>query len=144
MPSKRSVMPWIGAFAMCLGLMVSAHAQQPGAAPDVPQKEQKLSKTGQAETIVVTATKREEDVTKVPISVTVISGDTLEEQHIVDFTDLTRSVPNLSFSGGAAGGGSGIPGSAGPYRRMASRAPRSASRMHRRPRPPLGRANRRP
>jgi len=45
---------------------------------------------------------------KIPLSVTVISGDDLEDQHIVTFADLTRAVPNLSFSGGAQGGGSGL------------------------------------
>jgi iron complex outermembrane recepter protein len=108
MPSKKSAMPRIGAFALCSGLIVSAHAQQSGAAPDTQQKEQKPAKATQVETIVVTATKREEDVTKVPISVTVIGGEALEEQHIVSFADLTRAVPNLSFSGGAAGGGPGL------------------------------------
>src|ERR1700682_6558002 len=108
MNSKRCVMLWIGAFAVYSNLIVTVHAQQPGTPPDVPQREQRLTKTEQIETIVVTATKRREDVTKVPLSVTVISGEALEDQHITNFTDLTRSVPNLSFSGGAAGGGSGL------------------------------------
>src|ERR1700682_898754 len=94
MNSKRCVMLWIGAFAVHSSLIFTAHAQ--------------VAKTEQIETIVVTATKRQEDVTKVPLSVTVISGEALEDQHITNFTDLTRSVPNLSFSGGAQGGGSGL------------------------------------
>jgi iron complex outermembrane receptor protein len=94
MNSRRCVVLWIGAFAVHSSLIFTAHAQ--------------VAKTEQIETIVVTATKRQEDVTKVPLSVTVISGEALEDQHITNFTDLTRSVPNLSFSGGAAGGGSGL------------------------------------
>jgi iron complex outermembrane recepter protein len=108
MDLKRRVL-WIGAFAVCSSLMVAAHAQQQGTAPpDAPQRDLKPAKPDQIETIVVNATKRLEDVTKVPLSVTVIGGEALEEQHIVSFADLTRSVPNLSFSGGAAGGGPGL------------------------------------
>lgn len=98
----------IGAFAVCSQIFVTASAQQSGAAPDSSTKAQGAGKTEQLESIVVTATKRKEDVTKVPLSVTVIGGDALEEQHITNIADLTRSVPNLSFSGGAAGGGSGL------------------------------------
>ena len=98
----------IGAFTVCLQFFATASAQQPGAAPDNSTKAQGAGKTEQLESIVVTATKRKEDVTKIPLSVTVIGGDALEEQHITNIVDLTRSVPNLSFSGGAAGGGSGL------------------------------------
>ena len=105
MLAKRGLTLWAGAFAVYSCLMVTAQAQQP---PDIPQKEPRLAKTEQIETIIVNATKRQEDVTKVPLSITVIGGEALEEQHITNFVDLTRSVPNLSFSGGAAGGGSGL------------------------------------
>src|SRR5450631_2033545 len=98
----------IGAFAVCSQFFLTASAQQPGAAADSSTKAQGAGKTEQLESIVVTATKRKEDVTKVPLSVTVIGGDALEDQHITNIVDLTRSVPNLSFSGGAAGGGSGL------------------------------------
>ena len=105
MSPSRCMMPRFGAFATLAGLMLAAHAQQSVAPPDSARKDPKAEK---GETIVVTATKRAEDVAKVPISITVIGGDALEEQHIVDFADLTRSVPNLSFTGGAAGGGAGL------------------------------------
>ncbi len=101
-------MLWIGAFAVCSQLIVTASAQQSGAAPDSTTKGPAAGKAEQLETIVVTATKRKEDVTKIPLSVTVIGGEALEDQHITNMADLTRSVPNLSFSGGAQGGGSGL------------------------------------
>ncbi|WP_153061345.1 TonB-dependent receptor plug domain-containing protein, partial [Escherichia coli] len=56
------------------------------------------------ETVIVTSQKRLEDVLKVPISVTALGGDSLKENQIVDFSDLTRNVPNVSFtSQGGAG-----------------------------------------
>lgn len=55
--------------------------------------------------VLVTSQKRKEDVRKVPLSVSVISGDALQENHINDITDLTRSVPNVSFS---SQGGAGL------------------------------------
>jgi len=57
--------------------------------------------------VVVTATKRKEDVSKVPISMSVIGGDELTAQHITDYADVTRSIPNISFSGAGGGGDAG-------------------------------------
>jgi iron complex outermembrane recepter protein len=56
------------------------------------------------ETIVVTAQKRKEDVKEVPLSVSAISGEALQDNQIVDFTDLSRIVPNLSFMSQAGPG----------------------------------------
>jgi iron complex outermembrane recepter protein len=107
MYSTGRVVLCIGAFAVHCGFALTANAQQQGASLDAPSKDSKASKA-EIETIVVNATKRQEDVAKIPLSVTVIGGEALEEQHITSFADLTRSVPNLSFSGGAQGGGSGL------------------------------------
>ena len=57
------------------------------------------------ETITVTAQKRSEDIKEVPLSITAISGEQLKEQHIENYDDLARAVPNLSF---ANGGGTGL------------------------------------
>jgi iron complex outermembrane recepter protein len=54
--------------------------------------------------VVVTATKRSEDILRVPMSVTALSGDQLLARQIVSLDDLTRSVPGLSFSGGGGPG----------------------------------------
>ncbi|MCP9221165.1 TonB-dependent receptor [Erythrobacter sp. LQ02-29] len=48
-------------------------------------------------TIIVTARKREEDVQDVSESITVVSGDALEELQIVESSDLTRVSPALTF-----------------------------------------------
>jgi iron complex outermembrane receptor protein len=54
--------------------------------------------------VMVTSQKRKEDIRKVPLSISVLSGETLQESHIQNFTDLTRSVPNISFSSQAGAG----------------------------------------
>ncbi|MCB1632873.1 MAG: Plug domain-containing protein, partial [Pseudomonadales bacterium] len=45
--------------------------------------------------IIVTAQKREQDVQDVPISMAVVSGDTLTNLNVKDFTELDRFVPNF-------------------------------------------------
>jgi len=82
-------------------------AQAPG--PEVaqtppPEGGQTVSRTssGQLEQIVVTANKRAEEAKDVPTSISVVGGYELEEHHVDDYDDITRSVPGVSF--GAQGG----------------------------------------
>ncbi|MDB5394768.1 MAG: pdt [Rhodospirillales bacterium] len=60
--------------------------------------------SGQIEEIVVTATQRSEKLKNVPASISVLGGRDLEERHIVDYDDIARSVPGVSF---VAHGGTG-------------------------------------
>ncbi len=55
--------------------------------------------------IVVTAQKRTQDVIKVPISISVLSGSTLQSEHIESYEDIARAVPGVSFQ---SGGGPGL------------------------------------
>jgi iron complex outermembrane recepter protein len=48
--------------------------------------------------IVVTAEKTSEPLSKTPISISAVSSSTLQEQHITDYEQLARAVPNLSYS----------------------------------------------
>ncbi len=50
--------------------------------------------------IVVTATKRAESLQDVPLSITALSGQSMERAGIVDFLDYAVKVPNLTFSSG--------------------------------------------
>ncbi len=59
---------------------------------------------GRIEEITVTSQKRSENVRKVPLSVTVLSGAQIRAAHIESFADLARAVPNLSFSSQAGEG----------------------------------------
>ena len=53
---------------------------------------------GGLEEITVTAQKVTESLRNVPISISVVKGTQLADQHINDTEDLTRAVPNFSFS----------------------------------------------
>ena len=52
---------------------------------------------GQLEEVVVTAQKRVEDVQRVPISLQVLSGETLENLHVTGFSDFAQFIPSLSY-----------------------------------------------
>lgn len=54
------------------------------------------------EEIVVTAQKREERLQDVPISITALSGDTLQQKNYTSLSDIAGSAPNLQFGGGAS------------------------------------------
>ena len=54
--------------------------------------------------VVVTAQKRSENVRDVPLSISVLSSDQLEKQHIANYGDLARTVPGLSFTNTGSSG----------------------------------------
>ena len=78
------------------------------------------TKSGQLEEIVVTATRHEESLSKVPISVTALSQETLDQKGIKDFQDIVRFMPGVSIDqtgtnaisirGISASGGAGTTG----------------------------------
>ena len=84
-------------------LAMSALAQEapdssaPNSAPEA-ARATKGQLTSGIQTVVVTAQKRQEDPNKIALSISAVSGEALQEQHVTDITDLTRSVPNISFS----------------------------------------------
>src|SRR5258708_35388450 len=53
--------------------------------------------SGGLEEIVVTATRREEGISKVPISMTALSQDALDQRGIRDLTELVRFTPGVSI-----------------------------------------------
>ena len=54
--------------------------------------------SGGIATVIITAQKRKEDIRDVPLSVSVLSGEQLQAQQITTVEDLTRNIPNVSFS----------------------------------------------
>jgi outer membrane receptor protein involved in Fe transport len=72
------------------------------------------------EEIIVTATKRSEDIQKVPMSIQALSTQKLEENHVSSFQDYAKLLPSVSFQDGVAGGGAGGPGFARVYMRGVS------------------------
>ena len=55
------------------------------------------------ETIIVTATKREQNIYDVPTAISAFSQETIEKQGITDLTDIGKFVPNLNVTGFSAG-----------------------------------------
>ena len=79
----------------------AAFAQDPPAQPEQPP-------AGSAEnvdenTIFVTATRRSENLQDVPIAITAMGTETLDELQVDDFDDYARFVPSLSFRSLAPG-----------------------------------------
>ena len=75
-----------------------ASAAAPAAAPA------DTSTVGQLQSITVTASKRTEDIKDIPTSVSAIDADQLADHHVVNYDDITRTVPGLSFQAGAGPG----------------------------------------
>jgi iron complex outermembrane receptor protein len=60
----------------------------------------------QLQEIIVTAQKRTEDVQQVPIAITAISGDTLQQRGVTSLSDLSNIAPNVSLDAGTPFSGS--------------------------------------
>jgi iron complex outermembrane receptor protein len=76
---------------------LAVHAQSaPAAAQSQPAPA--AADDGKNEDIVVTAQRREERLQDVPISVSAVTGASLERSGIVDTRQLTQSIPGLTFS----------------------------------------------
>ncbi len=79
-----------------LALPAVAHAQSE---TDAQATEEDLAdELAASNTIVVTATKREQTLQETPVSVSVTSGDTLEQAQIRDVLDLQTVAPSLRVS----------------------------------------------
>ena len=86
------LLPIVAAIATVLAS--AAQAQAPAAAPK--KDDDKLEK------ITVTATKREESIQDVPVAVTVISGERMEQLNLNNVSTITSQVPTLNFRANAS------------------------------------------
>jgi iron complex outermembrane receptor protein len=76
-----------------------AAAAEPATPPaDAAEEAEKNPVSG--EEIVVTARKREENIQEVPVAVSVVSGEVLEERGSADISEIQSAVPNLSIYAG--------------------------------------------
>ena len=67
------------------------------ALPAYAQEPTEESETSGSEEIVVTATRKSEALSKVPLSVSAFSAETLEERGIRDFSEIIRQTPGITF-----------------------------------------------
>lgn len=89
-----------------VGLSLAALSAAVAAADEAAPNQGKLQ-SDQIEVVNVTAQKRKEDPAKVAMSITAVTGSQLQAEHVNDFTDLTRVVPNISFTAASGNGGAG-------------------------------------
>ena len=92
----------LSAVALCVTALVALPAR--GQQVPAPQGAASAPSPLALETVTVTAQKRKEDPKKVPLSISVLSGDAIQDDHVTSLTDLTRAVPNLSYSTQAGAG----------------------------------------
>ncbi len=97
----RHVVTLVAALAVVLGLAAPALAQAPEQEPaEAPTTEENAAPAeGQkfiAE-IIVTSRKTEENIQEVPIAVSVVTGEQLEDLAAADISELQSYVPNLSI-----------------------------------------------
>src|SRR5690606_17467426 len=62
-----------------------------------------VAQEGALEEIVVTATRREENLQEVPISVVAVTGENLELRGIDTIEELSQAIPNIVATGGGGG-----------------------------------------
>jgi outer membrane receptor protein involved in Fe transport len=108
---------WKGATAALLASTMLAPlpalAQDPPAPPTDPAPAP--AATPQDEQIIVTATKRSENLQDVPIAITAITTKTLDDLQVDSFDDYARLVPSLSAKTGGTGGSADGPGTNNVY-----------------------------
>ena len=93
--SKRIVIAGVASGMACL-VPLTALAQAASAA--VAPASAASAPSNEIAHVVITAQKRKEDIRDVPLSVSVLSGEQLQAQQITTVEDLTRNIPNISFS----------------------------------------------
>ncbi len=72
-------------------------AEEEGAFSDEEMEDLELM-AGEIENIIINARKREETLQSVPMAVTAISGYELDNQNVVNVSDIQFKVPNMSFT----------------------------------------------
>jgi outer membrane receptor protein involved in Fe transport len=94
-----------------------ANAQDATAPASEKKKAQASDSPQTLEGITVTAAKREQDIQKVPISMTALTGEQLERQGVTSLVDLARIAPSLTVASSGPGSNNliirGISSSAG-------------------------------
>jgi len=88
----------LSACAMTLVMTDAAWAEDAGQAAQTANSDS----NGMGADIVVTARRRAEDISKVPVSITAFSSQQLVAKNIVNVADLTKVTPGLNITGGGS------------------------------------------
>jgi len=99
MRGSKSLMVAMGLALVQVSMAQTETADNATAAPTAAAKEE--SKL--LDTVMVTATKREESIYEVPVAITAFAAETMERQGIADLTDIGKFVPNMNVTGFSAG-----------------------------------------
>jgi len=81
----------VAAALACGGATVWADEQQPA------QPTEQAASPGALQEVVVTATRREQSLSKVPISVSALTQEGLDDRGIKDFSEVARFTPGVNF-----------------------------------------------
>tara|TARA_R110002124_G_scaffold270207_1_gene438548 strand:+ start:11272 stop:13608 length:2337 start_codon:yes stop_codon:yes gene_type:complete len=92
MTTKRTLLLQVSAITVALAISAPAFAQETS---EIPSADQEVDVSN---IIVVTARKREESLQDVPIAITAITGDSLEQMGIDNVTELDSITPGLTIS----------------------------------------------
>ena len=76
---------------MLLGATAPALAQEQASATEA---------SGEMQTVIVSARKREESIAEVPTSITAFTSETIKDYNIQSFSDYATKTPNMSFTYG--------------------------------------------
>ena len=91
------------AATVSMGLPIAASAQSQS---DKPAQAQSADGADQLQEVTVTATRFTETLSKVPLTVTAITGDQLEARNIQNVDDIFKDTPGVTFYRTMTGGGS--------------------------------------
>src|SRR5256884_2848578 len=69
----------------------------PGASRAQQQTQGSEASAGPLQEVIVTATRRAESLSKVPISVTALTQESLDERGVKDFSEVARFTPGVNF-----------------------------------------------
>jgi iron complex outermembrane receptor protein len=90
--------------AACLFAVGGLSTARAAAADSSPAAPASATSGAAVQDIVVTAQRRQENLQKVPIAITAVTGRAIEQEGIIGFRDLGTRVPSLRFGAGVTGG----------------------------------------